>query len=421
MTPDMRVGLIVAVGALFVHPAGAIGQSNSTERTLPTQQQLSRFGLERAWWGQATLNKNRDKVRHVSIDEEMVFVLSTSGLITAFESETGKHRWALLLGRHDEPGYPVVSNEKLAMVVIGSSLYAIDKRSGQIVWTLDLPAQASTSPGVDENQVYVGMLDGSVYAYSLRKIRMLYQEQRLPEWTAEAMVWRAAANEEITSPPISNGRTVSFCSRDGSLYSVATANKQLKYQLETNGPILAPLATTGKVNFLASEDNTFFALDATNGRILWDFTTGLPIRRPPFVFGNDLFITPERGGLFCLNAGNGTIRWKQPGLKSFVALIHDAIFASDVDGNLVRVGREEGGITAALSMRNFSIRVANDRTDRIFMSTESGLVIALRSRGETIPVYHKFPDRLPILPEIQPEIPEPPAADPGADTGSDAK
>ena len=59
-------------------------------------------------------------------------------------------------------------------------------------------------------------------------------------------------------------------------------------------------------------------------------------------------------------------------------------------------------------MRLFSVRVANDRTDRIFMSTESGLVIALRKRGETIPIYHKFPDRLPILPEVTPEEPTPP-------------
>jgi hypothetical protein len=69
-------------------------------------------------------------------------------------------------------------------------------------------------------------------------------------------------------------------------------------------------------------------------------------------------------------------------------------------------------------MRGFSVRVANDRTDRIYMSTESGLIIGLRKRGETIPVFHKYPDRLPIIPEVTPEVPAAPEAAP--DAASDA-
>lgn len=411
MTPSARFRMFIAGAALLALSCQSFGQSLNTERQIPTQQMLSRFGLERAWWGQATLNPSRDKVRHVSIDEEMVYVMSTSGVVTAFDSENGQKRWAALLGRYDQPGFPVVSNESLALVVMGSTLYAIEKHTGKTLWTLVLPGQPSTAPGVDDQQVYVGMLDGSVYAFSLRKVRQLYQEQRLPEWSAEAMTWRASAEKEITSPPVPSGRTVSFCSRDGSLYSVVASNKQLIYQLETDGAIVAPMATSGKIQYIASEDNTLFAINAQNGRMLWNFTRGLPIRRAPHVVGNDLYVTPDRGGMYCLNAIDGTQRWWQGSLISFIAVVGDAVFASDVDGNLIRATRAEGGISGVLPMRSFSVRVANDRTDRIFMSTESGLVIGLRKRGETIPVYHKFPDRLPILPEITPEVAAPPAAE----------
>lgn len=408
MTVAMRL-LVTILGLAGTHSAFA--QSRSTDRILPSQQELSRFGLERYWWGQAELNPSRDRVRHVSIDEEMVYVLSTGGIVTAFDSETGQRRWAVLLGRFDQPSFAVVSNQRLALVIVGSTLYAIQKSSGDLAWTLTLPGQPSASPGVDENRVYVGNLDGSVYAFNLRKIRMLYEEQRLPEWSMEAMDWRATASEEITSPPLSNGRTVTYCSRDGSLYSVVAADKHLVYQLETNGAIVAPLASSGKIQFLASEDNTFFAINSQNGRILWDFTSGLPVRRAPFVIGNDLYLTPDRGGMFCLNANEGTERWWQPRFHSYIAVIGPAVYATDVEGNLIRASREDGAISAKLPMRQFSVKVQNDRTDRIFMSTESGLVIALRARGETIPVYHKFPDRLPILPEVEPETPAPPAAE----------
>jgi outer membrane protein assembly factor BamB len=416
MTVSLRVRAIVASTALLAFSNSLLAQNSNTERQIPSQQQLSRFGLERAWWGQATLNPSRDKVRHVSIDEESVFIVSTSGVVTAFDSETGQKRWATLLGRYDQPGFPVVSNENLALVVMGSTLFAIEKRSGKTSWTLTLPGQPSTAPGVDDQRVYVGTMDGSVYAFSLLKVRQLYQEQRLPEWSAEAMVWRSTANAEITSPPVPSGRSVSYCSRDGSLYSVGAADKQLIYQLETDGAIVAPMATSGKIQYIASEDNTLFAINAHNGAMLWNFTRGLPIRRAPYVVGNDLYVTPDRGGMYCLNANDGSQRWWQATLQSFVAVIGDAVFASDADGNLIRATRAEGGISASMPMRAFSVRVSNDRTDRIFMSTDSGLVIGLRKRGETIPVYHKFPDRLPILPEVAPEIAEPPAAEAAPET-----
>ena len=197
---SVRNRLIVATVA-WLSCNAVFAQGRATENRLPSQQQLSRFGLERAWWGQAELNPSRDKVRHVSMDEDMVYVMSTSGIATAFDSETGQKRWAVLLGRFDQPSYHVVSNQSLALVVVGTTLYAIEKKSGHISWTLTLSGQPSTAPGVDEEQVYVGNLDGSVYAYSLRKVRQLYQEQRLPKWTSEALVWRATASKEITSPP----------------------------------------------------------------------------------------------------------------------------------------------------------------------------------------------------------------------------
>jgi hypothetical protein len=47
--------------------------------------------------------------------------------------------------------------------------------------------------------------------------------------------------------------------------------------------------------------------------------------------------------------------------------------------------------------------LANDRSDRIYLATESGLVICLREQGREFPRFHKYPEREPILPEFAPE------------------
>ncbi|MEK6262954.1 MAG: PQQ-binding-like beta-propeller repeat protein, partial [Planctomycetota bacterium] len=307
----------------------------------------------------------------------------------------------------------------LALMIVGSTMYGIDKLTGKTIWTLVLPGQPSTGPSVDDNQVYVGTLDGSMYAFSLKKIRQLYREQRLPQWSHEAMMWRYQAGKEVTSPPIVTGRVVNFASRDGSLYSVSAPDRKLLYQLETDAPIVAPLARSGKIQYMASEDFTFYALNVDNGRVIWEFTSGLPIRRAPFAIANDLYITPDRGGMYCLDATTGAQRWWQPSLTRFLAVTGGAMFASDDEGNLIKVSRANGAIIGSHPLRVFSVRVSNDRTDRLYLSTESGLIIGLRQKGELLPVFHKFPDRLPIVPQVEPEESAAEEAKPAAEAGAD--
>ncbi len=370
---------------------------------LPTHQQLSRLGLERGWWSQAVLNPNRDKVRSVAIDEEVVVVQATSGTATAFDSETGQQLWAVQLGPLDQQSYLATTTESLVLVIVGSTMYALEKRTGRIMWTLILPGQPSTSPSVDEKQVYFGTLDGSLFAYSLPKIRLLYEQRRLPQWSNEAQVWMYKAAGEITSSPISTGRAVNFASRDGSLYSVSAIDRKTIYQLETDKPIVAPLARLDNTMFMASEDNSFHAINLANGKVEWEFTSGLPIRKAPWAIERDLYVLPDRGGMYSLDPTNGDRRWWQPNLTNFIAIMGNTLATTDVDGNLVMVSRDKGEITGSLAIRRFVIHPGNERTDRIYLATESGLVVCLRQTGHTFPVYHRFPDRLPLLPEIHPE------------------
>ena len=61
---------------------------------LPASTELARFGLKMAWWGRAAVDPGREKVDFVVNDEELVFVRSTAGIITAFDAETGRKAWS---------------------------------------------------------------------------------------------------------------------------------------------------------------------------------------------------------------------------------------------------------------------------------------------------------------------------------------
>ena len=402
--------LCLAFGAAqVIEPDSAQAQSSvSVSAELPSSRLLSRFGLERAWWGQATLNAKRDFVKYMVLDEENIYLQSTGGTVTAFEADSGKRLWAVQLGNRDEPIFPGVSNEKHFLAVSGMTLYCIERFSGKVLWELMMPAMPSVGPSVDDEHIYIGTLDGSIYSFELRKIDELYRKNLLPRWSFEALRWRYRTSKEITTTAYSNGSIVNFASRDGSLYAVGALERDLSWQFESNAPISAPLAATDDSLILASEDNFVYCLNRNNGLSRWEFASGYPIRKAPVVIDDDLYILPDRGGIFNLSVRAGIEKWERAGITEFLGATRTRLFTSDVTGNVVLLQRGTGRPLGTVPLRPFSVRMVNDRTDRLFLATSSGLVMCLREQGSEFARFHKYPERAPIVPEIEPDEPAPP-------------
>ena len=391
---------------LLAQATALYAQSNPTSAQMPSRTRLSQIGLTLAWWGQAMLNPSRDRVRYMVADEQFVFVQSSGGIVTAFDSETGKRMWAMQLGPADSPAFPAVSNDEYVMIVAGTQMYSIHKRTGDVIWEIPLAKQPSTAPAADNDQVYVGCIDGSVFAYNLRKVHQLFNENLLPQYIQSGLLWRFKTAKEVTTPPVTTGSFVNFASRDSSLYCVSAQQRKLIFQLETNQPVSAPLAEADGFVFLASEDTNLACVNMTNGRVLWDFVAGVPIRKKPQVIGDQVYVLPQRNGMYCLSRENGEQLWWNSQVTEFLAASSQLVYGSDSLGNVLLIARDNGATLGGLPYRFFPVRVSNFKTDRLFLATESGLVISIREEEIEFPLYHLHPNRRPILPVLASENPE---------------
>jgi len=217
---------------------------------------------------------------------------------------------------------------------------------------------------------------------------------------------------------VSTGATVKFASHNRSLYSLTRNEHSIQFQLETGAPVAAPLAyrpgtgdAAGTI-FLASQDFKVYSVNSDNGRLRWEpYVTGLPIRRAPRVLGDELYIFPDRGGMHAVSVEDGRQLWWRPHLVDYIAGSRQRLYATDDLGNLVVMARADGAPLGMLPLREYSMRVGNERTDRLFLCTPSGLVVALRERELEFPIYHLFPEHRPILPDFAPEGEQPPAED----------
>lgn len=398
-------GLLVTIAGpadVFAQRLVAARAQRSASQGVPTKSELARHGLERQWWSQASFDPGRDALKTLSVDEDAVYVVSNRGFVTAFDAETGGRMWSVRLGGDNVPVLEPVSNDTQVLAAVGMSLVALDKTNGNVQWRLSLRGQPSAPPAVDNSNVYVGTLSGAVYAYDLRTIRRLFNDGKLPDYSFNALVWTYKAPSELSSAPISTGRSVNFASRVGQFISVAASDRKIDYIFETDGEIIAPITRSDKLAIVPSTDRNVYGIDSRNGQLEWTFASGLPVTQAPSLIGDRAYLSPGSLGLFQLEIENGTRQWTQPRARMFLSATPTTVFAADSLGNVLNMSAETGEVRSLLPLRTFDYQVSNSRTDRIFLGTSQGLIVSMREQGREFPIYHRYPDRRPLLPGFGP-------------------
>jgi outer membrane protein assembly factor BamB len=370
--------------------------------TIPSRTLLNRYGLELLWSSRAVINPTRDKVEHLVLDEESVYVQTRNGFVTAFDSQSGIRRWAQLVGRIDTPQLPLTSNSDTVLVTSGVQLFALDKWTGTELWEIAIPEAAGTSPVIDEDRVFIASQLGSVFAFDLRKIYELYHQNRLPQWSHLTQLWRHKTSRPIEHRPILYDDQLTFVSQTGILYSVLSKNDQIVFQQQTDVQISAPMIQSGPYLYVATEDNQLYCLDKGRGTIQWDFITRDVVRNAPVVINNRLYLTTADAHMYCINATTGSEHWIVDDAKQFVAKTDSYVVCEDSLRNLVLLAPDETGTgvsrIASLPFRGFRFKAQNSLTDRIYMVTSDGLVVCMRERGQSFPKFFKHPERRPIEP-----------------------
>lgn len=391
-----------AMLAAVPQPASAQISSASQAR-LPSDSLLSRAGLTRAWWGQAVTNARRDRMQYLTADESAVYTQTSSGLITAFHAETGKRLWGTQIGQADRPTYPLTIDAGRLLVVNGTQLNSIDQATGDVAWTMNLPGQPTSSASSKGGTAFVGFLDGSMFAFDTQVAQNLADKNRLLDWGHLTVLWRYKTSAAIEAPAIVTDKYVAFASHNGTMYSVTKRERELLFQFETDARLSAPPVIYEDSLLVASEDFKVYSVGIRNGRYNWQYSSGGPLLVPPLIVGKDAYITPENTGLIVLDAGTGVEKWTRPGVHRVLSVSPARVYGYDRMNNLLVIDRATGAFIASARMEPYHYFVANDRSDRIYVASESGLVISLREIEREFPLLHRQPEKQPILPEVGPE------------------
>jgi outer membrane protein assembly factor BamB len=163
---------------------------------------------------------------------------------------------------------PAVAYGKLYVAQQKGHFYAINARSGKVLWTKNFDRCVAASPAVADGIVYQGFMQTNPCGGHLRT-----RDGFMIAWDARTgkELWRFPAGA-VESSPVVVGRTLYFGSKDRRVYALRLRGRKrprVRWAFEADDEVVAAPAYSGGKVFAVTSNGSAYAIDARNGRQVW--------------------------------------------------------------------------------------------------------------------------------------------------------
>jgi outer membrane protein assembly factor BamB len=364
---------VVAITWLAV--VGGIASTHAQVSSgLISQQQAHAVGLERTWFAHAQVDAaHPDRVRWI-LSRDQIVLLTGAGLVQLLDAHTGQTMWTSDVGNPNYPSLGPAANEEFVALVNGSTLYVLDRHSGQAVREIRLGGAPGAGPALGKEYVYTPLLSGRVEGYPLHDLKA-------PPWYYQSY-GRAMVRPVVTTESVVWGTDA------GVLCAGRLNSPGVRFRVETAAGFDAAAAYRQPLIFAASRIGELLAVDERTGAIRWRYVTGFPTDRSPAAVGDRVYVASERPTLHFIDAASGIEQWEAAGISQFAAAGKSHVYGIDQYGALTEVDAATGAVNGHIQSGETMTALVNDQTDRLYLITGHGLVQCLHEIGQKEPIQY---------------------------------
>lgn len=160
----IQTAVILIMGAIA--SLSAFAQGVAPSRLIP-EKDANAAGLTRAWYAQATLDRNIEEVSSATMQDGLLLVTTTDGNLQAFDAETGNTLWVVSVG--DEYLLPPAANSQVVAAVCGTTLTIYERSSGKVLDRSELPGQPSSGPSLSDRNCFIPVFSRKILSYPIEK------------------------------------------------------------------------------------------------------------------------------------------------------------------------------------------------------------------------------------------------------------
>jgi outer membrane protein assembly factor BamB len=274
-----------------------------------------------------------------------LYFVNNNGTAYALDAKTGKVLWERSLGRLNASS-PTYSRHRLYIVnLVPGHIVKLDAKTGKIIWKHSLPGRAESSPVVVGRTVYFGCEDGNLYALS----------------TISGNVrWATQLGGPVKSAPAYYGGRLYVGDYGGDMNAVDAKTGKLIWQTSslgqgfgTSGEFYStPAVAFGRV-YAGNNDDRVYSFDLKDGTLAWSYSTGGYAYSGPTVSTTrhsppTVYIGSFDGNVYALDAKDGSLRWSRSAggqvvgsLSSIGDIVYVAEFTNNTtSGFMMKSGRK---------------------------------------------------------------------------------
>ena len=206
---------------------------------------------------------------------------------------------------------PIVSNDRVYIGSLDSTLYALDIKNGKADWVFNSKGEIRSNVCIINDTLYLNGGDGILYALNKNSGKIIWQFATKGDRKYDFA-------DYFHSSPIWHNGLIYFGSGDGNLYSLVAKTGKLKWFFQTGDIVhTTPTLSNGKV-FFGSFDGYVYALSANTGDLVWKFKTVghryFPkgeVQGSPSTYKNLVFIGARDYNVYALDQEKGFCHWNK--------------------------------------------------------------------------------------------------------------
>jgi outer membrane protein assembly factor BamB len=188
---------------------------------------------------------------------------------------------------------------------------AVKQEPPVVKWKFKSRAPFIASSVADQNIVYAGSLDSTLYALDIQSGKLK---------------WKFRSNGEIRSAVCIGVQHVYLSGGDGILYALEKRSGKASWMFRTLGGLLGerkydfadyfystPVLYKGRLYFGAG-DGHLYCVDPANGKLIWSYQTTDIVHTTPAFSDDKVFAGSFDGNVYALNCNDGSLLWKFKGV-----------------------------------------------------------------------------------------------------------
>jgi outer membrane protein assembly factor BamB len=224
----------------------------------------------------------------------------------------------------------------------------------------------------------------------------LYQQTSLlPRPFQPSVRWVYGSTSRLTFAPLKTNFRLWLAGDSPTLQSVLIEDKALQITARIPNIPAAQPSQGDDIGYFPLVDGNLLAIDLSGGtgstyKQQWRANVGGAMNRSPLVTFDSIFQGGDSSGVARVNRDTGEVIWRtEQTADTLLAANDENVFVRDKSGAL-RVydrNRIEDAVTkravllASADLSNFNVTALNDKTDRIFLGADSGMLICLRDKS----------------------------------------